>query len=519
QFITAAQNVGVTVHDVDAKLILDSEAPLESKPGGLKLPYSTASSTPRLSFDSGDKHPYRRSMGSAGILSQLDYYCKSACKAIGVLSLQITKALENSQKVASLTSFDTSRVHLAPSVMNSAQSSQLVSQCQQTLSQIGQLLALVGEYYAKVLADHPTIKDHIFLDVRVSRQALYNNVAALVMAVQLATDPMAQTTVLEMALEAIQTAERSVMDLTSAARSLAQENDEADRQARIRITSETSSTLVGQASYSSFHRQSEIDGYFMELDSDLDAETAKSSRHRSDSRPSSFSSNSSISGVSGISAPTTPGTEYTGRSHPSVFPFTQPSVTSPIEINPPTASRPNILLSQKANARGAKLKKMLGEDAPTPKPAKEIETPWYLGHDYSPADISFNMEGHVRGGTLPALVERLTLHDGLDANFVATFLLTYRSFTTTSQFFTLLFRRFTISPPPGLDPAEREQWTERKLTPIRLRVFNIIKSWLEHYYLEDEVEDHQVLPRIKEFSESSLMRDTLSFPAVQLIKL
>jgi hypothetical protein len=34
-----------------------------------------------------------------------------------------------------------------------------------------------------------------------------------------------------------------------------------------------------------------------------------------------------------------------------------------------------------------------------------------FGHDYSASEISFNMEGRVNGGTVAALVERLTLHD------------------------------------------------------------------------------------------------------------
>jgi hypothetical protein len=41
------------------------------------------------------------------------------------------------------------------------------------------------------------------------------------------------------------------------------------------------------------------------------------------------------------------------------------------------------------------------------------DVPWYLGYDYTPNDIVFNMEGQVKGGTLTALVERLTLHDFL----------------------------------------------------------------------------------------------------------
>ncbi|KAF9429402.1 hypothetical protein BGZ76_001355, partial [Entomortierella beljakovae] len=511
QFIATARAAGVDVNDVDAKLILDPEGSEPKTPNKLSRTFSTTS---RSSIDGSDKSTYRNSLSSTGLLAHLDYYCKTAGKAIKLLALQITKILESPYNGAIQGSPSNSRA--SGSIMSSAQSSQLVTQCQQAISQIGSLLALVSEYYAKVVAEHPCIKDHIFLDVRVSKQALYNNVAALVMAIQLATDPMAQVAVLEMTLEAIQTTERSVTDLTEATRNLAAESDDIEKHNRSRILSDSSSTSLDHSSFSGSQRQSDIDLYFPDNESDLDGETTKSSQRRSESRLSSFSSNTSLSAMS---VPTTPGTEYS-RSHSTNYPFPQLTPISPIEVSPPATYRPTISMSQKADARGAKLKKMLGEEAPTPTPtSKVVEAPWYLGHDYAPADISFNMEGHVKGGTLPALVERLTLHDGLDASFVATFLLTYRSFTTTKDFFALLFRRISITPPNGLTSAEHTQWTDRKMTPIRLRVFNIIKSWLENFYLEDEPDDRQMLPKIKAFAESGQMKELMSFAAVQLIKL
>ncbi|KAG0366374.1 hypothetical protein BGZ54_005430 [Gamsiella multidivaricata] len=513
QFIFTAQSAGVTVHEVDAKLILDPESPYECKP--TKRLSRAVSNASRISSEAGDQNPYRSSNSAVGLVNQLDYYAKSSSKALGVLALQLRKAIDSSLDPAQ--PVPSSRLSLGSSILNSAQSSQLVNQCHQTISQLGSLLNLVGEFYTQTLNEHPTIEDHIFISVRSSKQILYNNVAALVMAIQLATDPMVQTTVLEMALEATSTAEKSTQDLVGFARTLSMEREHAERAARFNGKADSNSTLVSQHTYV-LHRQTEIDMYFQEQDSDLDGEAAKNSRNRSNSQLSTFSSTSS---ASNISAPTTPGTEYTGRSQPNGYPFpsTLPydrpqSPSLPVPLTPGVSATP-----QKQDARGEKLKKMLGDDAPAPKPNKQAEQPWFLGHDYSPADISFNMEGHVRGGTLPALVERLTLHDGLDSNFVATFLLTYRSFATTEQLFTLLFRRFTVTPPPGLDVPETEQWQERKLTPIRLRVFNIIKSWLENYYLEDEAEDRQILPKIKEFSGSTLVRDTMNFAALQLIKL
>ncbi|KAF9435094.1 hypothetical protein BGZ76_006906 [Entomortierella beljakovae] len=515
QFIYTAQTAGVSVHDVDAKLILDPESPVESKPAQrLSRTFSVTSSSrvSRMSSEISGLTTNRNSIISITLFNQLDFSAKSSCKALGVLSHQLKKAIETSLNPIQPSS--ASRLSLGSSILNSAQSSQLVNQCHQTISQLGSLLNLVGEFYTQTLNDFPEIEDNFFIDVRSSKQVLYNNVASLVMAIQLATDPMVQTSVLEMALDATTTAEKSTMTLVSYMHTLADEKSKIESKTPNHGKGDSNTTLVAQPTFAG-QRQSDIDVYFQDHDSDADEETVKNNtRNRSNSQISSFSSASSASNVS---APTTPGTEYTGRSQANGYPFPTPGETTVISPSVPTTPNGNPA-TPKHDARGDKLRKMLGADAPAPKP-KPVEQPWYLGHEYLPADISFNMEGHVKGGTLPALVERLTLHDGLDLNFVATFLLTYRSFATTEQLFTLLFRRFIVTPPAGLDNYEQEQWQEKKLTPIRLRVFNIIKSWLENYYLEDEAEDRQILSKIKEFSESSIMRDAMSFAAVQLIKL
>lgn len=61
---------------------------------------------------------------------------------------------------------------------------------------------------------------------------------------------------------------------------------------------------------------------------------------------------------------------------------------------------------------------MLGEDEfgdalftharPTPD-----EKPFYLNVDYAEDDIIINPDGSIKAGTLPALVERLTLHESM----------------------------------------------------------------------------------------------------------
>lgn len=112
-----------------------------------------------------------------------------------------------------------------------------------------------------------------------------------------------------------------------------------------------------------------------------------------------------------------------------------------------------------------------------------------LGSDHHPDELELASDGSIKGGTLPALVERLTVHDTLgirpkgklkekninpclfftDTNFIATFLLTYRSFCTTEEVVSLLEARYNLRPPERLTPEQLEMWTERKQKLVRLR--------------------------------------------------
>lgn len=145
----------------------------------------------------------------------------------------------------------------------------------------------------------------------------------------------------------------------------------------------------------------------------------------------------------------------------------------------------------------SKVKKIFGED-PTPQQPVVDETPEYLRLDYE-HELAWDHKTSpptIRGGSLMALVEQLTRHDKLDSNFNNTFLLTYRSFTTARELFELLVHRFGIQPPEGLSPADYEVWRERKQSPIRFRVVNILKNWFETFWMEDGAEeDTKVLIR------------------------
>jgi son of sevenless-like protein len=140
----------------------------------------------------------------------------------------------------------------------------------------------------------------------------------------------------------------------------------------------------------------------------------------------------------------------------------------------------------------SKVIKFFGEEPLAPN-----ETPDFLVLDHE-KDILYDTKVQppvLKGGTLLALVEQLTRHDKLDSSFNNTFLLTYRSFTSARELFELLVKRFQTQPPEGMAQADYDTWRDRKQKPIRFRVVNILKSWFDNFWMEDQSEATKQLIR------------------------
>ncbi|KAM0790332.1 hypothetical protein ACM66B_003217 [Microbotryomycetes sp. NB124-2] len=154
------------------------------------------------------------------------------------------------------------------------------------------------------------------------------------------------------------------------------------------------------------------------------------------------------------------------------------------------------------------------------------ETPWFLQRDYDAREIAFNADGHVTGGTLTSLVERLTLHDTtIDTTFSNTFFLTFRLFATPLSLADTLFARFDVQPPSmttsdghvvELRPDELKLWHDRKLTPVRLRVYNSFKTWVESHWSHES--DQPVVEPLLVFCKTKLA-PTMSSAANRLVEL
>jgi son of sevenless-like protein len=146
--------------------------------------------------------------------------------------------------------------------------------------------------------------------------------------------------------------------------------------------------------------------------------------------------------------------------------------------------------------------------APNVEPSFSADdVPWYLQLDH-PDEVTYDTRNdsvQVKSGTLTGLVEQLTRHDRPDTAFTTIFLLTYRSFTTASELFELLVKRFNMQPPAGLTKDEYSIWEEHKQKPARFRVINILKTWLELYWMEnDDAASKELLERIMAFGQSTL---------------
>ncbi|KAL5362864.1 ras guanine nucleotide exchange factor domain-containing protein [Aspergillus floccosus] len=62
--------------------------------------------------------------------------------------------------------------------------------------------------------------------------------------------------------------------------------------------------------------------------------------------------------------------------------------------------------------------------------------------------------------------------------------MTYPTFMTAPELLDALLGRFYMHAPPQLRPAELALWTAQKQQTVRFRVVNVLKAWLERFWME-----------------------------------
>ena len=199
---------------------------------------------------------------------------------------------------------------------------------------------------------------------------------------------------------------------------------------------------------------------------------------------------------------TDPGAPYDASTYPNATKASRPKLE---DMNFPMSYTEGVDSAQnnyQKQPNDSKVKKFFGE-----VPRDIIDEPSYLRMEYE-GEIAYDTKvdpPQLRGGTLIALVEQLTRHDRLDADFNNRFLLTYKSFTTALELFEMLVKRFSIQPPQGISQNDYKNWVEKKQKPIRFRVVNILKSWFDTYWMENNDEaTNELLRRVYSFAKDSI---------------
>lgn len=107
-------------------------------------------------------------------------------------------------------------------------------------------------------------------------------------------------------------------------------------------------------------------------------------------------------------------------------------------------------------------------------------------------ELLYNKDGQIVGGTLAALVEKLTSQHGPpEPEYNTAFLLTFRLFTNAVELTEALITRFEYAGDCNTDSS-----------PARLRVYNFFKTWLESHYLPEN--DASALKIIHKFAIEKL---------------
>lgn len=110
-----------------------------------------------------------------------------------------------------------------------------------------------------------------------------------------------------------------------------------------------------------------------------------------------------------------------------------------------------------------------------------------------------NGKKFVKGGKLTNFVQYATSHIVTDLECVREFttalLMTHHSFTTSIELMDQLLKRYEVTPPYGLSQRMFEIYLDKKIVQIRLKVCNILYTWINTHFEEDFVDNEPLLLR------------------------
>jgi len=466
----------------------------------------------------GDKDDEGQQQNPSKIIAQLEEYSKT----ISDSTRKLNKTIRTQENISS---------------------EHIITETRNIVIDVGTFLSVIDE------VDYDVLNEDVVVEFKLNRLAVCNSISGLVMATQNVVNPLRPSNFVEQIILSTELIEKAVKDFVISTKYLLQEKENMDQIQYQKLFSEYNRRSSGASSENSLINSSASSTPIYEnnstgginYSSSVNSGPSVHSQSASMPRNRRAMSLSAVNGKEGSPEPEYPELDevqlknrsYSQRSLPSLAEGMNNMHINPQNIPPRKSSShsvpPQIFYDpatmeidqfSERKTSNAKLMKVLGTEVSNDFNAekKEPVKKWYLEYDYNPKDLVFNMEGKVKGGTFEALVERLTSHENYDSSFTNTFLLTYRSFCTTTQFMAELIKRYSLPQPKKLtDLNDINEWHEKKLRPIRLRVCNVIKSWYETYYDEDDEDDKKAFLMAKEFFDKQIQIEPTNITVSKLL--
>jgi UDP-glucose 6-dehydrogenase len=85
--------------------------------------------------------------------------------------------------------------------------------------------------------------------------------------------------------------------------------------------------------------------------------------------------------------------------------------------------------------------------------------------------------------------------------------MSHHSFSTSVEFIDALLKRYEITPPFGLNQKHFDIFVSKKILPVRIKVCEIIQSWIEQYHQEDFVSNPTLVKKVLLFIDQRLLVD------------
>ncbi|CAI5302510.1 ASB_HP2_G0035630.mRNA.1.CDS.1 [Saccharomyces cerevisiae] len=111
----------------------------------------------------------------------------------------------------------------------------------------------------------------------------------------------------------------------------------------------------------------------------------------------------------------------------------------------------------------------------------QVKLPRYLQREYD-SELIWGSNNRIKGGSKHALISYLTDNEKKDLFFDITFLITFRSIFTTTEFLSYLISQYNLDPPEDLCFEEYNEWVTKKLIPVKCRVVEIMTTFFKQYW-------------------------------------